>query len=656
MNTERPDHEDTVAEGAQAATEAGGTAEKTSEKETSGERREKGAAKGAAAEAGGAAGTTAEQEPSSEKASGEEVPAGKADVTPEAAVPEKPSADGTPAAEEPSAAKKPSASEKLSEAVDGPEAPAVDEKPPAPEATGKGDPLEGAPSEPPSAERKPEVPLQEAPADEPGPAEPLALHALSPAPEDTPPRRRSPFLIASIAAAAVLLIGSGTALVAANTHSGAGGDDKASSGAPSKNPPLLALDGYTPVSTSGSGGNGIAPGEPNPYGTTYQASGTLPQGPSTAPVYWAKGQVDEAEVTALAKALGVEGTPVVSGTDWTVGTTKDGSSPVLRVNRTAPGTWTYSRYSPGSDDCVGRTICGKEPLTTGTPIGADAAKKAAAPVLKAIGEDDAKVDATQTLGAQRLVSADPVVGDLPTDGWTTALAIDTQGDIVSGNGQLTAPAKGATYPVLGANETLALLNAAQTGQARMGIGGCAAPVPLKDRLEEPCGHSSAEPKAASSVVKISSAAFGLASHTVKGQQVLVPSWLFSVDASTPYTVNYPAVDPKYLTDASTPAPSASSHDVKVDSYTAEGNDITVRFTGGVCADYSVSAKETDDQVTVTVTATPWQGKVCVMIAKVYEKTVELKQPLGERKVVGDDGNVIPVLRAGSRVEQPVQPQ
>ncbi len=77
------------------------------------------------------------------------------------------------------------------------------------------------------------------------------------------------------------------------------------------------------------------------------------------------------------------------------------------------------------------------------------------------------------------------------------------------------------------------------------------------------------------------------------------------------------------------------------------------FTGGVCADYSASASESADKVIVKVTETPWQGKIFILIAKVYEKTVHLDQPLGDRKVVGSDGTPIPEGKpAGASVKTP----
>ena len=62
----------------------------------------------------------------------------------------------------------------------------------------------------------------------------------------------------------------------------------------------------------------------------------------------------------------------------------------------------------------------------------------------------------------------------------------------------------------------------------------------------------------------------------------------------------------------------------------------------MCSDYSASAEERGDTVTVRVTQTPWKDKVCIMIAKVVERTVTLDEPLGDRKVVGSDGKAIPV--------------
>ncbi|WP_434099503.1 hypothetical protein [Streptomyces sviceus] len=477
-----------------------------------------------------------------------------------------------------------------------------------------------------------------------------------------PARHRSPVAIAAVAAA-VLLVGGGGAYLAAGA-SGGSGDDTTTGASGDGTPPPLALDGY---GAGGGGGNGIAPGEPNPYGVTYRVDGSLPDGPDSAPVYRTQGQVTEDDVARLAEALGVDGTPVAQGQVWRVGV-KDGSGPSLQVNRQAPGAWTFQRYSPVVDDCGSATVCGQQPETpTGPPVSTGVAEKAAAPVLKALGQDTAKLDASQVMGAQRIVNADPVVGGLPTYGWATGITVNGQGEVVGGTGQLKAPVKSDTYPVLSAEKTLGLLNKVPATDHRMGIGGCASPVPLKDRLEAPCGESTASP--AKSTLTVENAVFGLASHFVGGRQALVPSWLFEVRATgakDAFTVTYPAVDPRYIaspatvtptTPASPTAPSdrpsaaPKTRDVDVDGYTAEGNELTVSFTGGVCGDYAATASESADEVTVKVTFTPWQDQVCIAIAKEMQKTVTLDEPLGDRKVVGSDGKEIPLKKAGARLPE-----
>ena len=468
-------------------------------------------------------------------------------------------------------------------------------------------------------------------------------------------RRRTPAIIASVAAA-VLLIGGGGAWLASNASSGSGGG--ATSGAPGGDdtPPQLALDGYS-ESTAG-GGNGIAPGEPNPYGATYRVGGPLPAGPGKAPVYRARGEVTQADVARLAKALGVEGTPVAQGEAWKIGG-QDGSGPSLRVNKQAPGSWTFSRYAPGTDNCKGTDTC-TAPQSGGTPVSEEAAEKAAAPVLKAVGQDGAKHDASQVMGAQRVVNADPAVGGLPTHGWTTGINVGSDGEVVGGSGQLRTPVKGDTYPVVGAEKALELMNGQPKNDHRMGIGGCASPVPLKDRLEQPCEQPSSG-ASGQDTVTVESAVFGLAAHLVDGRQALVPSWLFEVTApgaKDPFTVTYPAVEPKYL---ASPEPSEPSdrptaapgpREVKVDGYRAEGSELTVTFTGGVCADYDVKASEKGDEVTVSVTSTPWPDKICVMIAKQFQETVRLDEPLGDRAVVNADGKAVPLAKEGARLPAP----
>ncbi|WP_055624507.1 hypothetical protein [Streptomyces sp. JHA19] len=479
-------------------------------------------------------------------------------------------------------------------------------------------------------------------------------------------RRRSSAAVAAVAAA-VLLVGGGGAYLAANASGGS--DGSAATGAGGSTPPPLNLDG----ATDGGGSPGIAPGEPNPYGVKYRAGGELPDGPGSAPVYRATGEVGADDVARLAEALGVDGTPVSRGETWHIGV-KDGSGPTLQVDKKAPGAWTFQRFAAGTDDCRGVAKCSKAPSArAGDPPAEDAAKKAAEPVLEAAGLDEAKLDASQVMGAQRVVHAEPVVDGLPTYGWTTGVTVNAQGEVVGGSGLLESPEKGDTYPVLSAEKTLGLMNRTPAADGRTGIGGCADPVPLKAGTAVPCEAAPDAPSKDTDTVTVEKAVFGLAAHAVDGRQALVPSWLFEVrapEARDSFTVTHPAVDPEYLasssgeaTDGPSPRPSGPKDDpsaspvtrnVTVEGYKAEGRELTVTFTGGVCADYDVTASESGGAVTVRVTETTRPEKVCILIAKVFHRTVELDEPLGDRKVVGTDGQSVPLEKPGARL--PATPQ
>ncbi|MBQ0999820.1 hypothetical protein KBY32_25060 [Streptomyces sp. RK62] len=479
-------------------------------------------------------------------------------------------------------------------------------------------------------------------------------------------RRRSSAAVAAVAAA-VLLVGGGGAYLAANASGGS--DGSAATGAGGSTPPPLNLDG----ATDGGGSPGIAPGEPNPYGVKYRAGGELPDGPGSAPVYRATGQVGADDVARLAEALGVDGTPVSRGETWHIGV-KDGSGPTLQVDKKAPGAWTFQRFAAGTDDCRGVAECSKAPSArAGDPPAEDAAKKAAEPVLEAAGLDEAKLDTSQVMGAQRVVHAEPVVDGLPTYGWTTGVTVNAQGEVVGGSGLLESPEKGDTYPVLSAEKTLGLMNRTPAADGRTGIGGCADPVPLKDGTAVPCEAAPDAPSKDTDTVTVEKAVFGLAAHAVDGRQALVPSWLFEVrapEARDSFTVTHPAVDPEYLasssgeaTDGPSPRPSGPKDDpsaspvtrnVTVEGYKAEGRELTVTFTGGVCADYDVTASESGGAVTVRVTETTRPEKVCILIAKVFHRTVQLDEPLGDRKVVGTDGQSVPLEKPGARL--PATPQ
>ncbi|MEU6109520.1 hypothetical protein ABZ853_14105 [Streptomyces albidoflavus] len=472
--------------------------------------------------------------------------------------------------------------------------------------------------------------------------------------EQERPRRRSPMAVASVAAA-VLIVGGGGAYLVTAAASGDAKDGGQPAGAQEDDTPRpLELDGYT---------RGVAPGEPDPGGGIYQAKVKLPEGPGEAAVQHFEAGPRKADVARLAKALGVSGEPRAEGGSWLVGTAKDGQGPLLRVNKQAPGTWNYQGHTPPhGDDCPQGKMCanssdgGKED----DPIGEKAAKSAAAPVLKALGQDDAKLDAGQVSGGVRVVNAQPVVDGRPTYGWSTAVRVAPNGSVAGGSGQLSEPVKGDMYPVLTAQQTLNQLNGASKGDGKVGIGGCASAAPL-DGAEpadgsappkDPCTPGGDAPER--EPVAVRGAVFGLSAQFVSGRQALVPSWLFEVrpeghDRS--HTVTRPAVDPEYLAPAATPEktgtdPGASpDQDRKLseaESYRADGKELTVRFWGGVCEKYTAEAEEKSGSVTVRITSEPQEpGKVCVKIAKQLTAKVTLDEPLGDRKVISEDGSTVP---------------
>ncbi|MBQ0985106.1 hypothetical protein KBZ10_11360 [Streptomyces sp. F63] len=539
-------------------------------------------------------------------------------------------------------------------------------------------------------------------------------------PEDAPeqhapdrPRQRRSTIIAASVAAAVLLLGGGGAYWASTAGDGGGAPAAA-------DPPPLRLDGY---GESTAEGPGIAPGEPDPAGRSYVAKGELPDGPDTAAVHRPRGEVGRAAAERLARALDVPGRARLAGDTWTFGPLRDATGPKLDIARNAPGTWTYRRYGPGgSDNCAEAPTAPKDKEEKGEkgegsgsgsssspacpappdlngrgePLSAAEAKRAAGPVLKAAGLADAELDAGTTMGAVRVVNANPVVDGLPTYGWHTGLRIGPEGDVVGGSGHLATLEKGPEYPVLGAEETLERLNRS-AGGGRVGIGGCASAVPHADGAE-PAGPSCDEPLTAPSTLPapirsgqddpaqdgpapeqgsggedaprsdepgrtkpakpepaaVREAVFGYATHFVAGKQALVPAWLFEVEApgageGDTFTVTYPAVKPEYIAgnggssapgDEPTSGPAEPGEPggdqalTRAESYSADGRKLTVRFWGGVCTDYALKAEATGKRVTIRITGTEKEpGRACVKIAELMEETAQLAEPLGDRQVV-----------------------
>lgn len=451
--------------------------------------------------------------------------------------------------------------------------------------------------------------------------------ALAPGSGSEPPRRR--LAVAAVAVAVLAVAGIGTYAASSST-----GGPAAASPADPPQPEPLVLDGYGAV----------------PQGLTFRAAGELPDGPDTAPVYRPEGQVPRERVAALAEALGLESTPREEGAVWKAGEE-------LTVDKKAPASWTFHRDPSG----------GK------APVDGAKAQKAAAPVLAAAGQSDARVTAGGTLGAERTVDADPVVGGLPTHGWTTALRVGPDSRVTSGAGQLADPVRGDSYPLVDAEAALKDLDRLSSGIGRAPEPGCASAVPAEPGgdtgREGPAGRPSAvlpahpctpEAPLKRRTATVESAEFGLAAHFVDGRQSLVPSWMFEVrlpDRGDLLRLSHPAVDPAYLTTgeeppAESPSPrptgpddGASTGRARVTGYRAEDGRLTVAFEAGVCSDFTVRTEERKGRVEVTVLDKPWPDRVCIMIAKTHHRTVELERPLGDRAVVDSAGQPVPREKA-----------
>ncbi|MBB5933414.1 hypothetical protein [Streptomyces zagrosensis] len=524
-------------------------------------------------------------------------------------------------------------------------------------------------------------------------------------------KRRSPLTIATVAAAVLVVGGGGAYWASAASDDGGSKDGGRSSDA--AEPAPLALD-----STTGEAREGIAVGEPSPTRARYQAPGELPDAPrETAPVYRSGQKVARADVERLAAALKVSGTPRLEQGVWTVGGTPNRMSPTLRVKETGAGGWSFTKAgAPGGDGCLepphtmengdspdsSAPSCGslrdgrgeraggakdarqsrdaKDPKSAPAtvdggkdPVSAAEAKDAAQPVLKTLGQSDAKLDASRTYGAIRGVTADPVFDGLPTYGWQTNVEVGVDGEVADASGFLSKLTKGDEYPLISADQALKALNAQGGSEGGVSIGGCASAEPATpdkgskgdeahqggdDKREiAPCEPSPGKQPAA----EVRKATFGLGMRFVEGQQTLVPSWMFTVhpadakDGEADFTVTQPAVDPKYVagpkTAPSTPADEGSgsktgdgAHPLKqVESYRTHGKELTVRFWGGVCSTYTATADTSSSTVKVQVNSAPEKpGGNCIHLAKEFEKKITLDGPLDGREVMdAASGKTVP---------------
>jgi hypothetical protein len=268
-------------------------------------------------------------------------------------------------------------------------------------------------------------------------------------------------------------------------------------------PTLKAL----PLAAAGAGRDSAAAAAPMSataklrYGGRVEIPDRLLAGlPTSGPVH-DLGEATDADVLALAKALGIDGgirtdaegrhvgagdrvltVAANGGHPWYLGGGRDVAvSSGVATQAGPPATAGPGAGSSGSSGSAGAATepcaspapgakdpCGKpdvicaDPAPGATPscephpytppkpppMPSEAdARAAAAPVLAALGLGSAPVTTQDGWGA-RTVVATPVVDGLPTSGYETRLDVDVHGDVTSGNGYLGAAGAAAAYPLL----------------------------------------------------------------------------------------------------------------------------------------------------------------------------------------------------------------
>jgi len=334
-------------------------------------------------------------------------------------------------------------------------------------------------------------------------------------------------------------------------------------------------------------GSGAAGSSQDPY----PLSGTLPDGPSSATVYrFSADASSSTDVAALAKALGVAGTPARHAHGWEV-SSKAGD---VRVHDGGTA-WSYARGTsdcpsyavdidnadgsisssgctvaippgdiltlPGAGSsgsgggvasgsasavpCPGPTPPATPPpyctgtadsstTTTRPPLGnvppTDAGALAAAmPVLAAVGLDAEQARVLDGADGYpvRTVVLDPTVDGLRTSGDRTVVDVDTDG-VLGATGVLATPTAGDSYPIVTAAAALDLLRAMPQPEIAIAC--------VQGKV---CPGIGPKP--------VTGAVLGLSMAYDAGAPVLVPAWLFTVTGSDE-PVAVVAVEQKYLAD------------------------------------------------------------------------------------------------------------
>lgn len=412
-------------------------------------------------------------------------------------------------------------------------------------------------------------------------------------------------------------------------------------------PPVLRLAAADAVATSVAAGAPRGASESTRAGS-FILGGVLPSGPATARAQLLdRGAAAPEEVRRLAEALGLTGRPQRVEGAWQVG--------ALRVADAAGHPWSMSTASCGPEVPVTSdgprsgcaTVAG--PAGAGPAIDVAAARRAAAGVLAALGQQDADID-VESSGANALVRADPRVDGLPTAGYPTVLDVDAAGSVVSASGYLGRPTAGPAYPLVSARVAFDSL-------------------PEQPRALMLCPENANCPQPAPGVV--TGARLGLTLTALADDSAaLLPAWLFTVK-DWPMPLAQPAIEPRFLAPPPTGPPGDRPGDqpTQVDPAPANGprspfgfdsvfptddpKSLVVQYgDSGSCPHTNVthSVKESAESVLVLLEGdTQPAGQACTSDYRQVLVTVRLQSALGKRTVIdGSRGTPVPVDRSCSR--------
>jgi hypothetical protein len=287
-------------------------------------------------------------------------------------------------------------------------------------------------------------------------------------------------------------------------------------------------------STSETTTDATAPSQP------YTLTGTLPAGtPDDQPVWrLPAASADDAQAVADALRLTGDFTRVDGG--WVM---RDGDN---RLVVREDGGWSYGM------DCSPDTPVSSEDLYVGCAVASGAATSDELQPTYPPGPSESEARSVAGTLFDRLgmtnvtvvvysgeptstVQGSPSVGSMRTSGWFTTVQIDGSGDIMTADGWVGDPDRGADYPVISAQDAFDKLQ----NQPRPELMLCA------QRPDGKPGCADMPP------TEVTGASLGVMLDQDNGKPVLVPAWLFAISGQDDPVAQI-AVDPSFLGPPPTP--------------------------------------------------------------------------------------------------------